>query len=444
MNEITLEEILASREERARLQSELLQTYKVPLISFTMNIAGPIKTSELIRRVFYCGIGMLEDRIEKTSILFKKVDESKTGYRALYAVLGNTCDIKNICVSIEDGTPVGRLFDMDVIDTDGKKLDRSSARGCIVCDAPGRFCAATRAHTIDVIWAKTEEIIKTFFLEYDSERVAYLAYASLMEEVRTTPKPGLVDLNNTGSHTDMDIQSFYKSAETLRPYFKKCFLIGAETATQKATDAFEKLRSSGVLAEGDMYRATNGVNTHKGMIYSLGILCGAIGRLWQADEPFAQTERIFIEASMLAHDAAMADLASADGKTAGSKLYKERKITGIRGEAANGFPSVSGISLPILQNAVRQGIDRNGAGILALLYLIANVEDTNLYSRGGESGAIYAREYAKKLIALNRVPTENEVRAMDAEFIKRNLSPGGCADLLAITYFIDALAHETK
>ena len=98
------------------------------------------------------------------------------------------------------------------------------------------------------------------------------------------------------------------------------------------------------------------------------------------------------------------------------------------------------LSLPIFQNALSGGLDRNRAGVLTLLHLIAHVEDTNLYHRGGQSGAAFAKEYAKRLLSQETLPSEEEVLAMDREFIMRNLSPGGCADLLALTYFVDSLS----
>jgi holo-ACP synthase/triphosphoribosyl-dephospho-CoA synthase len=178
------------------------------------------------------------------------------------------------------------------------------------------------------------------------------------------------------------------------------------------------------------------------MIYSLGLLCGAIGRLWLPHRPFAQSEEIFKEASLIAEDAAKADLAHADGKTAGERLYLKYKITGIRGQACDGFPAVRDLALPIFKSALDMGLDRNRAGVLTLLHLIARVEDTNLYHRGGKEGAAFAKQYAKELLSKDSLPSEAEVLAMDQAFILRNLSPGGCADLLALTYFLDSLSKE--
>jgi holo-ACP synthase/triphosphoribosyl-dephospho-CoA synthase len=441
-NEITLAQVLACRERRAELQAELLRTYHSPLISFTMNIAGPVKVSPLIERAFRLGMGMLESKLAPNAILYKKEEDAVTGYEAMYAVSANANDLKNICVSIEESLSVGRLFDMDVIDRNGSKLDRMGTRSCLVCGAPGRACAAARSHSVAQLQEKTKEILEDFFFHFDKERVGALAYRCLADEVQTTPKPGLVDQNNTGSHRDMNLESFLKSAAVLRPYFETCFEIGAHSAEDERNVTFTKLKTVGISAEQTMLCQTGGVNTHKGMIYSLGLLCGAIGRLWLPHRPFAQNEEIFKEASLIAEDAAKADLAHADGKTAGEQLYLKYKITGIRGQACDGFPAVRDLALPIFLSALDRGLDRNRAGVLTLLHLISRVEDTNLYHRGGKEGAAFAKQYAKELLSKDSLPSEAEVLAMDQAFILRNLSPGGCADLLALTYFLDSLSKE--
>ena len=90
---------------------------------------------------------------------------------------------------------------------------------------------------------------------------------------------------------------------------------------------------------------------------------------------------------------------------------------------------------------VLKGKNKNDAGVLTLLHLIANVYDTNLYNRGGENGILYARERARKLLSSDD-PAMDMVQKMDAELTERNLSPGGCADLLAITYFLTELEDK--
>ena len=430
MTEVTLQDILLAREQRVAKQKELLKTYHCPLVSFTMNIAGPVKTSPLIQRGFRAGLKKLESL--GSAVLAKEVIYKDTGCEGYFAVNVDAHILKAICTEFEESAPLGRLFDMDVLDESGNKLDRQGQRGCIVCGAPGRSCAAGRVHSVKDLQAATDKILRAHFRSADQRQIADLAVLSLLEEVHITPKPGLVDRRNTGSHTDMDLDTFIASANALWPYFAKCVAIGQDTATQSAEETFYLLRQAGMDAEKTMYQATGGVNTHKGAIFTLGILCGSIGRLWTGEAPVPALTLLFKECAAVGQ-AAMADFSKMDGSTAGQRLYLQKGLRGIRGETADGLPAVSNIALPALEEGLSKGLSFNDAAACALVQLIAQVEDSNLYHRGGESGAVFAKEAAK---ALGKFPAMEQIEAMDDAFIGQNLSPGGCADLLAATCFL--------
>ena len=433
MTEVSLQDILLAREERVSKQKEFLAKHHCPLISFTMNIAGPVKTSPLIERGFQTGLKQLES----LPIVAKDIIYKVTGCEGYFSVDMDADALKSFCTQIEEATPLGRLFDMDVLDTDGRKLDRPGQRGCIVCGAPGRGCAATRAHSVEELQEATNGILLEHFRRQDQIKIASLAVASLVDEVHTTPKPGLVDKRNTGSHTDMDLDTFLVSAKSLWPYFKECVAIGQSTASPEET--FHLLRQAGLQAEKAMYEATGGVNTHKGAIFTLGILCGSVGRLWSADAPIPSLTLLLEECAAIGH-AAMQDFDKMDGSTAGQKLYLQKGLRGIRGEVAEGLPAVANIALPALEEGLSQGLSFNDAAACALIQLITQVEDTNLYHRGGEEGATFAKESAQ---ALGKYPTMAQIETLDDIFITKNLSPGGCADLLAATCFLHYIKGAT-
>lgn len=437
--EVTLQDILKAREARVWKQQSLLTEYRAPLLCFTMNIAGPVKTSPLIERGFRAGLEVLDSQLPQENILFREIRVLSTGCEANYAISLPAPELKLLCAGIEDTHPLGRLFDMDVIDTIGTKLERKKQRGCIVCGAPGRGCAASRAHSVEQLQAVTSAILTQYFCKRDAKRIALIAVQSLIDEVHTTPKPGLVDRRNNGSHHDMDIRLFEISAGALQPYFKTCVQIGQETAHLAPDETFSSLRNAGLHAEKAMFHTTGGVNTHKGAIYTLGVLCGSIGRLWSAEKPIADWDDLLTECGNMVRTSVAADLASADGKTAGQQLYLKYGICGIRGEVANGLPSVRNIGLPCFQQSLADGFSKNDAGVYTLLQLIANVADTNLYHRGGKDGAQWAIKSAGGLLSATPYPAIRQVEALDDAFIARNLSPGGCADLLAVTYFLHTL-----
>jgi len=439
--EVTLYQMLCAREDRAARQQELLARFGKTLICFTMNIPGPVKDSPLIRRSFLWGLGQLDAAFP--GALHREVKEKVTGCEAFFVVEGSVEDVKRLCTQIEDDTPMGRLFDMDVLDAAGNKLDRSlvngKSRDCIVCGAPGRNCASRRVHSVPELTAAVTAIMETHFLKMDSIRIGRLAVESLLEEVRTTPKPGLVDRRNNGSHHDMDLALFAASAEALEPYFIRCIRIGRETAADAPEVTFARLREAGKEAEETMFRVTAGVNTHKGAIFTLGLLCGSIGRLWQGVQPSGNLENLRKRCAELGTCAVKADLEGLKTPvTPGEKWYLTRGIPGIRGEAAAGLPSVQ-LGLTVFREALSRGMSRNDAGVVTLLHLMAKVEDTNLYHRGGPEGAAWAKAEAENLLPW---PDRHQVEALDDAVIARNLSPGGCADLLAAVYFLDKFDKE--
>ena len=446
MREVTLQEVLDARERRAEAQGQLLKQYARPLVSFTMNIPGPFKDSPMIRRAFDEGLRMLDDALGEAGIacVSRQITHADTGNEFLCAVKASATAVKEICTRIEDGSPMGRLFDMDVIGLDGQKLARKEERRCLVCGAVGRGCASRRLHSLEELNAAVTCLLREGLLAADADRADAMVTHALLEEVATTPKPGLVDRNNDGAHRDMTFLSFQMSASALRGYWKDCFLIGTKTAELPAREAFAEMRARGMEAERKMLAATRGVNTHKGAIFTLGTICGALGRLWQPEAPCTDPERLSKACAVLCADAVEADYSvlekSRAAHTAGERLYLQYGMRGIRGEVAAGLPAVLETGLPVLEACLDEGMSRNDAGVIALLYLIARGEDTNMIKRGGYALAREMSSYLRDELRRNPRPTMESVRQLDELFIRRNLSPGGCADLLAVSYFL----HDWK
>lgn len=442
MEEVTLMQMLDARERRVNTQNTLMEKYGRPVICFTMNIPGPIKNSPLIRRSFFWGLAALEHRLSR--VLFRLVQEEVTGCTAFFSVDMPAEEAKRLCVAVEECCPMGRLFDMDVLQPGGEKLNREDfgggSRDCIVCGQQGRGCASRRVHSVLELQEAAKNLMLAHFRREDGEKLGTLAGKALLDEVCTTPKPGLVDRNNSGSHGDMDIFTFMASASALIPYFAECVGIGMATAAEPPEVTFSRLRQAGLLAEQKMYAVTGGVNTHKGAIFTMGLLCGAAGRLWNAVEGY-DAEKICREVAAMTADAVEQDFRNQQEATAGERLYAQKGVRGVRGEAARGLPSVLGIGLPVYEEAVSMGMDRNRAGVWTLLHLVARVEDTNLMHRGGEEKA---KEAANRCRMLTEDFDLSAAEALDRWFIGEHLSPGGCADLLAAVYFLFDIVQERK
>lgn len=449
--EVSLMEMLDARERRAQRQMQLLQQYGKPLICFTMNIAGPVKNSPLIRRGFCLGKRLLEQQlmVAKATVLhFEEINEN-TGNEAIYVLDCDPLTAKRAAVCIEDHTEAGRLFDMDVLRRDGSKVDRQElnleARRCLLCGGIAQNCARSRTHTVQQLQQRTEQLLETALTRYDCRRIARLACQALLYEVAATPKPGLVDRANSGSHADMDFFTFQASAAALWPYFETCAEIGMDTKQLPPEQTFARLRIPGMIAEGEMLRATGGVNTHKGAIFSLGILCAALGRMgWKyADQPqWLLYECSQMTAGLVAQD--FAGLTAETAKTAGQKLYLRHGITGVRGQAEAGFPAVLKVGLPRLEEGLAKGLSINDAGCAALLSMLAAAADTNLISRSNYETQQQIALDTAILLQKTPFPEEAVLKQMDVDFMEKNLSPGGTADLLAMTYFLYLLKEDTQ
>lgn len=274
---------------------------------------------------------------------------------------------------------------------------------------------------------------------------AQAAVRALLCEVAATPKPGLVDRANTGAHRDMDFMTFMNSAAALWPYFYAVTLAGARHEGPLQT-LLPALRPAGLQAEAAMYTATGGVNTHKGLIFSLGVLCAAHG--WQCAGGRAGTAEALLDAAAQVCCEVCGELerpAGEDATTKGRAAWAGHRVRGIRGEMAAGLPAVRETGYPAFLEAVRRNQSLNDAGVAALLHMMTVVDDTNVIGRAG-IGALHALQ-ANVRAALARCADDGArllrcSAALDEQLIQQSISPGGSADLLAICYFLYFVFEE--
>ena len=276
-----------------------------------------------------------------------------------------------------------------------------------------------------------------------SDCIAEFATRALLYEVSVTPKPGLVDRANAGSHQDMDFYTFLNSAVSLTPYFRKMTEVGTDLSPGKPEETFFKLQEIGKAAEAAMYRVTENVNTHKGAIFSLGILCGAAGRLRGNGKklcPEALTEEC-IHMTKVPIEYFFETMGD-EPDTAGCRFYRKYGIKGIRGEVMTGFPSVLKEGLPVLEELLEKGYSSDRAGSITLLHLIAATVDTNVITRSDYQTCMQIRKRLQKLISGSKILSTAMIEALDEEFIRNNISPGGSADLLAVSWFLHFIKSE--
>jgi triphosphoribosyl-dephospho-CoA synthase len=269
-------------------------------------------------------------------------------------------------------------------------------------------------------------------------RIGRSAVRSLYAELSLYPKPGLVSLRDNGSHEDMTAATFMRSMFALRHYFVRITHAGMRGAS------FGVLAALGVEAERRMLAATGGVNTHRGAIFGLGLLCAAIGHCRAHGEALtAPAIRAALVARWGAALAAHARPPAADSH--GLRVAARHGVGGARQQASLGMPAVFDVALPALRSALAAGRGPRRARVDALFALMAHISDTNVYHRGGSEGAATVTRQARAFIASGgTAATGWEARAEHCHrvFVERRLSPGGAADLLAAACLVDAVTTD--
>ena len=272
----------------------------------------------------------------------------------------------------------------------------------------------------------------------EARRIARCAVRALYAEVVLEPKPGLVSPRDNGSHTDMSAATFVKSLFALRHYFGHMARAGA------LAHPFDFLQALGLGAEERMLKSTGGVNTHRGAVFALGLLCAAAGRLAaQGEAVTAQSLR-----TSLMHHWGQAlrwraeSAARAAPSSNGQRAARRFGLRSAGDEAALGFPTLFEVTLPALQTALQAGHAPRAARVQAFFATMAVLDDTNIAHRGGWEGVQFVKTSAQTFLdagGVNHTAWVWHARAIHADFVARRLSPGGAADVLAAACWLQQL-----
>ncbi|MFD0825524.1 triphosphoribosyl-dephospho-CoA synthase [Neobacillus sp. M.A.Huq-85] len=269
-----------------------------------------------------------------------------------------------------------------------------------------------------------------------TKNLAIMAVQALMEEAELTPKPGLVDRNNSGSHHDMTIELMVKSARSLEPAFSEIAQVSwGRTPSQELR---EEIAAIGRQGEIDMFHATGGINTHKGAIWALGLLVSSAS----LNPGECSMEQITLKAGKLA---LFPDRNRPKQMTNGTRVIEKYGVKGALGEAQQGFPHIRNLSLPILYDARRKGIKEDLCKLNVLIALMANLDDTCILHRGGEQALSRTKKLSAAILLSGGVWTKSGwkfFQELDQFLVECNASPGGSADLLAATLFLDDLYRK--
>jgi triphosphoribosyl-dephospho-CoA synthase len=264
--------------------------------------------------------------------------------------------------------------------------------------------------------------------------LASLAVRALIEEAELTPKPALVDERGPGAHTDLSLMLMKCSAHCLRPSFELMALASFRQIPSQSLR--EELGAIGRWAEQSMLLTTDGANTHRGAIWTLGLLVSAAAMGGHSPDAVAHTAHRL---------ACLPDWNAPKQESNGSRVIQRYQVSGARGEAQAGFPHVRTIGLPILHRSRQQGSSETQARLDALLAIMASLDDTCLLHRGGLAALNTAQTGAAAVFAAGgtaSVQGRELLERLDRDLLALNASPGGSADLLAATLFLDFLRNS--
>lgn len=270
--------------------------------------------------------------------------------------------------------------------------------------------------------------------------IAHLATQALQAELDTTPKPGLVDKDNNGAHRDMDYALMQRSIDTLHPYFVKLALLGCADALPTHTS----IRDIGIEAEKAMLSATNGVNTHKGALFSMGLAVVAAAheeRKIAANEEQILKERNGGEDVLVSLQTTIKALAASFPDTNGTHGSKAKLLskgtTAIKGALDNAREGYEMLFAEWLPFYIERRKERDAHTLhKTLLRIMCDLDDTNVIYRTDLATAEEVKQEARALLDSF---SKAALRDMDRHYTTRNISPGGAADMLSLTIFIGSI-----
>ena len=443
-----IREILDARELKASAQREAIEANECAVIGLGVNIPGASKRDAWIVRFLFYGEAALRRKLARSQMEtnVSRFYLTKGGCFCIIPVQADARVLKSICVEFEEETSYHRLFDVDVIDKHNAPVGRSALRlpprKCFCCDKDAVLCVRSRSHTDNEVNDKVQQMKTAFLCELNQsllpDNLAVRACGSMVDEVFLTPKPGLVDTENSGAHDDMDLDTFMRSIGALFPHFCNLAKIGAMYSDMDTV--IKKAKTEGILCEQDMFAATCGINTHKGAIFAVGWCLVAVTFSLQNGRDLLHAVPEFLrEVGCREVETALMNISKpVEDLTHGEQLFLSTQCMGIRGELQSGMPSVFRVGLPAWKR--HADCTEQCRNLAVLFAIISQLEDTTILSRGGRSALHEAQAAAKRLYRLSRSPDFlSQVSKADREWSEKHISPGGAADLLSVTLFLAEL-----
>jgi holo-ACP synthase/triphosphoribosyl-dephospho-CoA synthase len=445
-----LQSILDARDERALLKKQI-SLKGLPCVSLSLNVPGFPKSNPIVKTFFASCLRDLKYTLKAYQVDIIDKDAIETGDAAGDFFLIpfspgalNLQAIKLICEDFEQNHPLGRFIDADVNDQQGNTVSSGKSKLCFFClERPAIECRRENVHDAEELRSFMFPKMAGYNRQQQEaaviKKLSSLAQQALLYEISLTPKPGLVDKFSNGSHADMNYQTFIDSSVAIFPWFGDLVREGYTFRNKDLSKALPLIRNIGLRMESAMYDATQNVNTQKGIIFLMGLSLFACGKL------YSQSDRFNVDAFRnliigVCKDLVKRELAdsSASGQSHGEEIFWNYGFSGARGEAESGFEMVFGFGLPQLAGVEKLNDE---AIIRSFLAIASNNKDTNILYRRGTGVLTVFQNLCKN--ALENLNDKNYSAVID--FCKNeNISPGGSADLLAVTIFVWMVINADK
>lgn len=450
-----LENVLDARENRASLRSQFVKN-NLCTLSLSLNIAGYPKSNFLISSFFTEILNELKPYLLANRIAIQNNKEiiltDKAGDFFIVPFSNSTIEIfkiKELTETFESTHRLGRLIDIDIFNEQGLPISSGKNKPCYFCGEYSAIsCMRNKRHTYNEIREKISNEISNYLNVKNKEltinKLTSYASKAILYEISLSPKPGLVSFHDSGSHADMNFFTFLNSSASLTPFFKEFCLLGYNYSG-KYEEALAQIRHIGLRAEKVMFEATNTINTHKGIIFLFGISLFSISKLVSEKKGYNHTEfRTIIK--KICNKIVVNELVNTTNKaiTNGEKVYEKYGIlgVGVRGEVEKGFPSVFHKSQAYFEEYLTSFSYTNQHEIqqilqTGLLHIMAVNNDSNILHRSNLDTLIHLQTLAKEAINNNIA-----YKQLNEYCFKKNISPGGSADLLSVALLLHFVKNE--
>ena len=449
-----LNKILDAREQRAEIRNDFAHRGLASL-SLTFNIPGYPKYNDLTKSVFdqvlnELKIFLIANRVKiRETDLINTLDEA--GHLFLVALSENGLQltrIKEITETFEETFSLGRIIDVDIFDKSGRPISSGKKKKCIICgDKSAVNCMRNQTHNYEdlrtVMFSLMGDYQTKQRREFIIKKLSEISTKSLLYEVSLSPKPGLVDFHSNGSHKDMNYYTFLNSTSALAPFWGTFARAGFDFKGD-ISQVLPLIRQIGLKAEMSMFSATNEVNTQKGLVFLLGLSVFITAYLSKEEDVFDE-DRFIETIQQICHG--MVDLElhdSLSNNTHGEETFKKYGLQGAgpRYEAERGFPMVFNLLLPYLELNLNKSVllDKeafNGILQKALLKIMSELDDSNVLYRKGLKMA-----EDLKMLASKAFEGRHNYKKLSEFCLKENISPGGSADILALSLFFFFVKQE--